>query len=311
MKDKIKEILRDNLVNKNSLNVEVSRPSQVLIIMRGVSGAGKSTKAKTIMGNGVIHSTDAVIEGYGDYREFFNKMITNNDFGGLRKAHSTNLNNAVESMKSGITPIIIDNTNIKQNESKSYIVEALKMGYDDNNINFVDVGTNGMDAETLAKRNTHGVSLDKINSMISSYTSQGPLTLKSVLESKDFYKNSDVLYSAVVLDDISRDKLLDRVKNTIPYGWKIIAHHMTIAFKKGVKNKEDIGKEIVLTVTELGVSDMAIAVRVSGYETTNQIPHITVGINPDGGNPVMSNNINKWIPINPFNINGVVTEIKK
>lgn len=64
---------------KNSLNVDISRPEQELFIMVGVPGSGKSTKAKELVGNGVIHSTDEVIEAMGDYREFFNKMISSGD----------------------------------------------------------------------------------------------------------------------------------------------------------------------------------------------------------------------------------------
>ena len=56
---------------------------------------------------------------------------------------------------------------------------------------------------------------------------------------------------------------------------------------------------------------MAMAVRVEGYQSNNAIPHITIAINPDGGKPVMSNNITDWDKIKPFNITGVVTEIKK
>ena len=37
MKEFIKETLREGInLSKNSLNVEISRPSQILIIMRGV-----------------------------------------------------------------------------------------------------------------------------------------------------------------------------------------------------------------------------------------------------------------------------------
>jgi hypothetical protein len=37
---------------------------------------------------------------------------------------------------------------------------------------------------------------------------------------------------------------------------------MTISFGKGVKNKEDLGKSVNLTVTDLGLSDMAMAVKL-------------------------------------------------
>lgn len=261
--------------------------------------------------NGVIHSTDDVIESQGDYNKFFELMKESKDFSPLSRAHSTNLKNLVQSLKEGLSPVIFDNTNIKQNESKAAVKAALELGLSDDNIKFVDIGTNGLTAEQLTERNTHGVPLDKIRAMIASHSAQGPLTLKSVLESKDMYKDSDVLYSAVVLDNGSRAALLSRVEDMIPDGWNVIAHHMTIVFGKGVPNKEDLGQEVTLYVEAIGISDMAMAVRVEGYPSTNTIPHITIAINPDGGKPVMSNYITKWQKIKNFAVKGIVTEIKK
>ncbi len=295
---------------KNILGKEVTRPNQELVIMRGIPGAGKSTKAKSLVGKGKIHSTDDVIEAGGDYNEFFVKMLANKDFAPLSRAHSTNLKNAIASMKAGVTPVIVDNTNIKQNEPKAYVVAALEMGYADNNIKFVDIGSAGLEAAELAKRNTHGVPLEKIEQMIASHTGQGEMTLRKVLDSKDMYKQSDVLYSAVVLDKASRTFLLDFVDDYIPEGWKVIAHHMTINLGE-LKDKSDIGQEVTLTVTEVGLSDMAMAVKVNGYPSKNEMPHITIAVNPDGGKPAMSNQITKWRPVKTFMLNGVVTEIKK
>lgn len=294
----------------NSLGKAIKRPSQVMIIMRGIPGGGKSTKAKTLVGDGVIHSTDEVIEAIGDYREFFAVMIESKDYSSLHKAHDTNFKNAKASMKAGISPVIIDNTHIKANESKRYVVDALKMGYDDANIQIVDVGTGGLDAEALAERNTHGVPLDKIKSMIDSYNSVGELTITKIVESKDMFKVSPILYSAVVLDTASRTKLLDMVGNNIPEGWVPIAHHMTINLGP-LKDKADIGKEITLTVTEVGISDMAVAVKVDGYATKNDVAHITLAVNPEGGKPAMSKDITKYQSIKTFMIKGVVTEISR
>jgi len=295
---------------KNILGKEVTRPNQELVIMRGIPGAGKSTKAKSLVGKGKIHSTDDVIEAGGDYNEFFAKMIANKDFTPLSRAHSTNLKNAITSMKAGETPVIVDNTNIKQNEPKAYVIAALEMGYADNNIKFVDIGTAGLEAAELAKRNSHGVPLEKIEQMIASHTGQGEMTLRKVLGSKDMYKQSDVLYSAVVLDTASRTFLLDFVDDLIPEGWKVIAHHMTINLGE-LKDKTDVGKEVTLTVTEVGLSDMAMAVKVTGYVSKNENPHITIAVNPDGGKPSMSNQITNWRPVKKVMLNGVVTEIKK
>jgi predicted kinase len=308
MKDKIKQILREN-TNVNMLGKSVTRPNQELIIMRGIPGAGKSTKAKSLVGQGIIHSTDDLIEKTGDYREFFAKMIADKDFTALSRMHSQNLKDAIASLKAGKTPVIVDNTNIKLNEPKAYVVAALEMGLADNNIKFVDIGAAGIEAEELAKRNSHGVPLDKIEMMIASHTGQGEMTLRKVLDSKDMYKQSDVLYSAVVLDSASKSKLLEFVGGKIPQGWNVYAHHMTINMGP-LKDKTDIGKNVTITVTALGLSDMAMAVKVDGYASKNVTPHITVAVNPNGGKPVMSNDITKWQEVKHFNLMGIVTEIK-
>lgn len=294
----------------NSLGKVVTRPSQVLIIMRGIPGAGKSTKAKSIVGDGVIHSTDDVIEAMGDYRAFFAVMIESKDYSALHKAHDTNFKNAKKSMKAGVSPVIIDNTNIKANEPKKFVVEALNMGYDDANIKIVDVGTGGLDAEALAARNSHGVPLDKIEAMIQSHKSVGELTLKKILEAKDMFKISPILYSAVILDVTSKTKLMDMIGFRIPEGWTVFGHHMTINLGP-LKDKADLGKEITLTVTHVGISDMAMAARVEGYKTKNDIPHITLAVNPEGGMPKMSNDITKWQDVKHFVIKGIVTEISR
>lgn len=307
----------------NSLDVKVTRPNQVLIIMRGIPGAGKSTKADAIAGDGAIHSTDDVITSQANYRDFFTKMIESGDFSELHKAHATNLKNAKESMQEGLSPVVIDNTHIKANEAKAVVVAALKMGFADENIQIVDVGDGGLDAEALAARNTHGVPLDKIQAMMQAHKSVGELTLKKILESKDIFKFSPILYSAVVLDQASLTKLLQMAGNypaEIPENWvmgkhengetKYFCDHMTICLGP-LKDKSTIGKEVTLTVTHVGMSDMAMAFRVEGYETKNAIPHITLAVNKDGGMPKMSNDITKWQDIKHFFVNGVVTEISR
>jgi hypothetical protein len=120
-----------------------------------------------------------------------------------------------------------------------------------------------------------------------------------------------VLYSAVVLDEKSKNDLLNSFKDVIPEDWKTFAHHMTIAFGKGVENPEDLGKEVALKVIELGISEMAIAVKVEGYPSNNAIPHITLAINPNGGKPVMSNQIKDWKPVPQQTITGIVRNITK
>ena len=311
MKDNIKKILRESM-EKNALGVVVTRPDQEFIVMRGVSGAGKSTEAKKRVGNGKIHSTDALIEAAGDYDEFFTTMAETNDSAALSRMHSQNLQDAIASVKAGVSPVVIDNTNIRKTDAKAYVVAALELGLADSNIKFVDVGTAGLTAEELAARNSHGVPLEHIEKMMARHKGQGEFTLETVLAAKDSYRRSDVLLSAVMLDKASHNALvMHKYPIAIPNGWTIYAHHMTIIFGKGLPDKEQLGKNVTLRVTHVGISDMAMAVRVEGFPSTNDVPHVTLAVNPEGGKPAMSKDITKWQDIKPFFITGVVSEVKR
>jgi hypothetical protein len=128
-----------------------------------------------------------------------------------------------------------------------------------------------------------------------------------------------ILYSAVVLDDKSHGELLSLFSNIIPNDWKLFAHHLTIVFGLGLPQDLEryLGMTVPLTATKVGISDMAIAVKVDGFQSMNKIPHITLAVNVNqGGKPMMSNNIVDWknlsevIGKSTINLNGVVTEVK-
>ena len=295
----------------NSRGVAITRPDQILILMRGIPGSGKSTKAKELVGSGAIHSTDDVIEAMGDYTAIFENMKATNDFGKLFGAHMTNVRNARKSMEAGLSPVIIDNTNIKKADMKPYIKDALILGFDDANIQFVDVGTGGLTAEALAARNTHGVPLASIEKMIASHKGKSPINIKTVMEAKDKTEESNVLYTGVFLEKASQNVLFHNLEHMIPEGWKRFGHHMTICLGP-MKDKSLLDTEALLRVTHVGLSDMAMAVKVeSDIKTKNPIPHVTVAINPEGGMPSMSNDITKWQDVRLFLLLGKVEEFKK
>ncbi len=118
-----------------------------------------------------------------------------------------------------------------------------------------------------------------------------------------------ISYSAVVLDHESSELLLDRFRGEIPDGWKKYAHHMTIAMGRGIEDENLLGSVQTLVVTQLGKSDMAIAVRVEGFPSQNKIPHVTLAVNPEGGKPFMSNKIEDWEDTQPFEITGELRNI--
>lgn len=163
--------------NKNILGY-VERHDRELIIMRALPGAGKSTKAKELVGDGIIHSTDDIMVrlGDGDYRKAFTMEI--NGKPALGVAHRRNFFNAIESMDVGITPVIIDNTNIRRKDVKKYVKEALMLGYKDENIKIIDLGLNGFTLEELVARNTHGVDLEMMTKFYEDYNNNNPVTLE-------------------------------------------------------------------------------------------------------------------------------------
>jgi hypothetical protein len=89
---------------------------------------------------------------------------------------------------------------------------------------------------------------------------------------------------------------------------------MTINFGKGLPDelKPHLGTSVLIRATEVGISDKAMAVKVEGYHSDNDLPHVTVAVNVnDGGKPVMSNQITDWKKMDSYiNLIGVVTENK-
>ena len=127
------------------------------------------------------------------------------------------------------------------------------------------------------------------------------------------FKNKVSKIAMLVLDANSQKKLVEATKQYIPEGWKLYAHHMTINFGKGLSEelKGDLGQSKSIKAIEIGISDMAVAVRVEGYHSDNDLPHVTIAVNPNGGKPVMSNNITNWKKLeNYINLSGVVSEEK-
>lgn len=123
---------------------------------------------------------------------------------------------------------------------------------------------------------------------------------------------SNVAYSAVVLDDKSRERLVERFKSAIPNDWEIIAHHMTINLGEIDPNFEKyLEMPVRLNVEEFAMDDKVAAVGISGFESKNAKPHITLAVNRKaGGKPVMSNNLSNWERLKrPLLVTGKVTEV--
>ena len=122
-----------------------------------------------------------------------------------------------------------------------------------------------------------------------------------------------IQYSAVVLDDKSKHRLLKKLQNVIPEDWEKHADHMTINVGEiDPEFERYLGMAVKLNVEKIGIDDKVIAVTASGFPTKSEKPHITIAVNTKmGGRPSMAKNLTNWeLMKRPFPVFGKVTEIE-
>ncbi|ELU04303.1 hypothetical protein CAPTEDRAFT_117145 [Capitella teleta] len=132
---------------------------KVMVILRGPPGSGKSTIAREIQFEGVVLSTDEFfVKPNGQFQYDFTK---------IGDAHQWNQQRAKESCEVGRNPIVIDNTNSQAWEMKYYVALADEHMY---HIEIMEPSTQWKyKPKELAKRNTHGVTLETIVRMLDRY----------------------------------------------------------------------------------------------------------------------------------------------
>ena len=143
------------------------KQNQVLVVMQGPSGGGKSTLANHFkalleaMGFTVrICSTDKQFEVDGVYRFDASKLTT---------YHAINQKLAVEALERGEC-VIVDNTNLACWEARPYVEAAVRLG--------VPVSFHRAEGNF---QNVHGVPADKVAQMKSRLE---PLTVEGCLAAK-------------------------------------------------------------------------------------------------------------------------------
>jgi len=117
-------IPEDQLQTENTKNSScniIKASSKELILMRGLSGSGKSFLAKQLAGDtGIICSTDDFFMIDGVY-QFDPKKLHEN--------HLKNQEKVEKAMTHNLSPIVVDNTNVMAWENKNYVELAKKYGY--------------------------------------------------------------------------------------------------------------------------------------------------------------------------------------
>jgi predicted kinase len=156
--------------NKNTI---IAQMNKELIIMRGISGSGKSFLAKQLAGeNGQIFSAD----------DFFMDEQGNYNWKGsqIGQAHEWNHNRLKKAIEEGISPVVMDNTNITMwdmGQAKPMVEYAIEKGYD---IKIEEANSPwAFNAEELANRNSHGLDKNRIQKQINKWTPD--ITVEDIL----------------------------------------------------------------------------------------------------------------------------------
>ena len=112
-------------------------------------------------------------------------------------------------------------------------------------------------------------------------------------------KKQPISYTGIILDDQSKNRIIQSLGDLMPEGWEEIIHHMTVNMGEvKPEHMKYLNFPITLFGTHIGMNDKAIAIAVEGFDSKNETPHITLGVNRvDGGKPKDSNDIKEWKPL--------------
>ena len=127
-----------------------------VIILRGLPGSGKSTRAVCLREqawqrgqSAIVHSTDEFFVRLG----WFDKSR-------LGAFHDRNFQYFVESLCAGFNCVIVDNCNVQYRDYERYALAAEMFGYE-----VTIVTLDSAPVAVLAKRNIHNVPLEFIERM--------------------------------------------------------------------------------------------------------------------------------------------------
>lgn len=122
-----------------------------MIILRGISGAGKSTYVKKNFPDAVVCSADTYfVDQDGNY---------NFDPSKLGHAHNHCQNSFKHALDRNQPLVVVDNTNTTMREMKPYLQMAKDHGYD------VEVVRIETPLDVASRRNVHGVPYDAVKRM--------------------------------------------------------------------------------------------------------------------------------------------------
>lgn len=161
----------------------IKKGYRVMVLMRGPPGVGKSHLARSI----VLNYVDIENNGYNisdfvcssdDY--FYNaKGVYKYNPTMLPEAHEFNHQRVRDKARSGLSPIIVDNTNMQLWEMLPYVKLAVENNY---LIEILEPKTPWRNStSTLAQKNKHGVPKNRIQQMIERYEKGSVSSLTRVI----------------------------------------------------------------------------------------------------------------------------------
>lgn len=249
----------DAIANMVEVLSEEENSKKTLIIMRGLPGSGKSTKAKKLHAEqgGELFSTDdypglysegedGKIEWHGGEKDKDGKSM-------IAGAHEWNQSRAFKAMESGVSPIIVDNTHVQKWEAKPYVLEAKKNGY---NIAVEEADTPWkFDVKELSGKNTHGVSVGVLEGMLSKW--EEDFDAESIIKSKaPWEKEASSNISVFKNIMAASEELLDlgvSLENNIKYE-KLNARSMSSDDRKDhVREQSELEREIAVKKKQIEV----------------------------------------------------------
>lgn len=124
-----------------------------------------------------------------------------------------------------------------------------------------------------------------------------------------------MIYTALVLDEDSHNRLVEHFHSAAPLNWQRICHHMTI----NLGSSEDgpaadlVGQQFEIVAKTFAEDNRVVAVGVeSSVPSKNKIKHITVAVNVNGGGkPKHSNELTNWTPlVQPIVLHGIVQVVQ-
>lgn len=171
---------RNTMKDIQTKNHEQIQSKKKFILLRGLPGSGKSFLAKQLVGEqGKILSTDDFfIDEQGNY---------NWDVGQLDRAHHWTRERIKRALEQGVSPIILDNTNVSKWELRTLrplVIYAEDQGYE---VKIEQPTTPwAFDVKKLAEKNTHGLTEELIGKKLNKWYSDPTVEdIKNDFQPKD------------------------------------------------------------------------------------------------------------------------------